>query len=165
MTLENLIGKGLQQEPASPEELRRFLNKIATKLADAQSETLSLDSRFDLAYDGTTPPKMLEYNADTPTTLIEAAVAQWNWKQDVHPNADQFNSLHEALVGRLKEIKERYKFDTLHMGCLTESQEDVGNLEYMLDVAVQAGLNANLMDMSEVGLETLKDGVRFVDMH
>ena len=51
MTLENLIGKGLQQEPASPEELRRFLNKIATKLADAQSETLSLDSRFDLAYE------------------------------------------------------------------------------------------------------------------
>ena len=51
MTLENLIGKGLQQEPASPEELRRFLNKIATKLADAQSETLSLDSRFDLSYE------------------------------------------------------------------------------------------------------------------
>lgn len=51
MTLENLIGKGLQQEPASPEELCRFLNKIATKLADAQSETLSLDSRFDLAYE------------------------------------------------------------------------------------------------------------------
>ncbi len=51
MTLENLIGKGLQQEPASPEELRRFLNKIAIKLADAQSETLSLDSRFDLAYE------------------------------------------------------------------------------------------------------------------
>ena len=51
MTLENLLGKGLQQEPASPEELRRFLNKIATKLADAQSETLSLDSRFDLAYE------------------------------------------------------------------------------------------------------------------
>lgn len=51
MTLENLVGKGLQQEPASPEELRRFLNKIATKLADAQSERLSLDSRFDLAYE------------------------------------------------------------------------------------------------------------------
>lgn len=51
MTLENLIGKGLQQEPASPEELRRFLNKIAIKLADAQSESLSLDSRFDLAYE------------------------------------------------------------------------------------------------------------------
>ena len=51
MTLENLIGKGLQQEAASPEEIRRFLNKIAIKLTDAQSETLSLDSRFDLAYE------------------------------------------------------------------------------------------------------------------
>ena len=51
MTLENLIGKGLQQEAASPEEIRRFLNKIAIKLTDAQRETLSLDSRFDLAYE------------------------------------------------------------------------------------------------------------------
>ena len=29
--------------------------------------------RFDLIYDGTAPPKLLEYNADTPTSLFEAA--------------------------------------------------------------------------------------------
>src|SRR4051812_21539726 len=32
----------------------------------------SVYGRFDLAYDGVTPPKLLEYNADTPTALIEA---------------------------------------------------------------------------------------------
>ncbi len=51
MTLDNLIGKGLQREPASPAEIRRFLAKIATKLSDAQSGALSLDSQFDLAYE------------------------------------------------------------------------------------------------------------------
>ncbi len=51
MTLENLIGKGLQREPASAEEVRRFLAKIATRLADAQNDAISLDSRFDLAYE------------------------------------------------------------------------------------------------------------------
>src|SRR5678816_2699482 len=37
----------------------------------------TLVGRFDLAYDGKGPPKLLEYNADTPTALYEAAVVQW----------------------------------------------------------------------------------------
>lgn len=51
MTLENLIGKGLQREPTSAEEIRRFLAKISTKLTDAGKNSISLDSRFDLAYE------------------------------------------------------------------------------------------------------------------
>ncbi len=51
MTLDNLIGKGLQNEPTRPAEIRRFLAKIATKLSDAQSGAVSLDSQFDLAYE------------------------------------------------------------------------------------------------------------------
>jgi len=51
MTLENLIGKGLQREPASKAEILRFITKINTKLADARNEHISLDSRFDLAYE------------------------------------------------------------------------------------------------------------------
>ncbi len=52
----------------------------------------------DLAYDGVGIPKMLEYNADTPTSLLEAAVIQWQWFQDTYPDADQFNSIHERLI-------------------------------------------------------------------
>ena len=40
-----------------------------------------LYGRVDLAYDGSGPPKLLEYNADTPTSLFEAAIVQWYWKQ------------------------------------------------------------------------------------
>lgn len=51
MTLDNLIGKGLQKEPTNATEIRRFRAKIATKLKDARASAVSLDSRFDLAYE------------------------------------------------------------------------------------------------------------------
>ena len=64
----------------------------------------SLFGRFDLSWDGTGEPKMLEYNADTPTALLEASVVQWYWLQDVLPGRDQFNSIHERLIDRWKQM-------------------------------------------------------------
>ncbi|VTP67349.1 Bifunctional glutathionylspermidine synthetase/amidase [Serratia rubidaea] len=66
----------------------------------------SLYSRLDLAYDGVNPPKLLENNADTPTSLYEAAFFQWIWLEDqinagkLDPQADQYNSLQEKLIER-----------------------------------------------------------------
>ena len=34
-----------------------------------------LMGRFDLAWDGNFPPKLLEYNADTPSVLVESAAS------------------------------------------------------------------------------------------
>ena len=51
MTLDNLIGKGLQRETSDAAEIARFLAKIQTKLTDAQTASISLDSRFDIAYE------------------------------------------------------------------------------------------------------------------
>lgn len=111
-----------------------------------------LYGRFDLAWDGSGAPKLLEYNADTPTSLIETAVAQWHWKEDVHPGTDQFNSVHEALVARLTAIRGQRPDARLHLACLYDSLEDVGNTEYLLDVAVQAGWHAAMLDLSDIGL-------------
>src|SRR6266478_6547796 len=69
-----------------------------------ESEPPSLYGRFDFSYDGVHPPKLLEYNADTPTSLLEAAVVQWYWLQDCFPKRDQFNSLHERLVALWKGL-------------------------------------------------------------
>lgn len=44
-----------------------------------------LYGRFDLRYDGQGQAKLLEYNADTPTALVESSVVQWYWLQDTHP--------------------------------------------------------------------------------
>ncbi|OYU85829.1 MAG: glutathionylspermidine synthase, partial [Burkholderiales bacterium PBB5] len=115
-----------------------------------------LYGRFDLAWDGTGHPKLLEYNADTPTSIIETAVAQWTWKVDVQPQADQFNSLHEALVARLSDIALRFARPQLHLACQFDSLEDVGNVEYLMDVALQAGWQASMLDLAEIG--TLPDG-------
>ena len=41
----------------------------------------SICGRFDFGYDGT-QLKMLEFNADTPTSLFEASIIQWYWLQD-----------------------------------------------------------------------------------
>jgi glutathionylspermidine synthase len=65
----------------------------------------TLYGRFDLSYDGKTPPKMLEYNADTPTLVIETSLMQWTWLQQVMPNCDQFNSFHEKMLDRFKYIR------------------------------------------------------------
>ncbi len=66
--------------------------------------------RFDFAY-GNDGFKLLEYNADTPTPLVETAV-QWHWVQDVYgTGGDQWNMVHELLVQRWKELLPRLPGD------------------------------------------------------
>jgi glutathionylspermidine synthase len=111
--------------------------------------------RFDLAYDGASPPQMLEYNADTPTALIEAAVIQWYWLEEVKKGCDQFNSLHEKLIDRWKELQQRAvkggHAAHLHLTGVFNELEDRRTVEYMQDVASQAGWTATLLDISEIG--------------
>ncbi len=81
----------------------------------------SLYGRFDLAYDGRNPPKMLEYNADTPTSILESAVAQWYWMEEVFSNDDQFNSLHERLVARWNALGDQ---PLIHFASIAGNEED-----------------------------------------
>jgi glutathionylspermidine synthase len=110
----------------------------------------SLYGRFDLAFDGGVP-KLLEYNADTPTSLLEAAVVQWYWLKDTHPRADQFNSLHERLIVRWQEVSPAG--ECFHFACDTDSYEDVGTVRYLMDTACQAGCTAALISMKDIGLK------------
>ena len=70
----------------------------------------SLYGRLDLSYGGSGDAKLLEYNADTPTSIFEAAVFQWTWLEQgierrlLDAGADQFNSLHERLIEAWKEL-------------------------------------------------------------
>ncbi len=121
----------------------------------------TLFGRFDLSWDGKSPPKMLEYNADTPTSLIEASVAQWYWLQDVKPGTDQFNSIHERLITRWQEISSALGVKTIHFACDGTSEEDVGNLDYMCDVATQAGMTPHFIDINHIGWDA--NGKRFTD--
>jgi glutathionylspermidine synthase len=83
----------------------------------------SLYSRLDLAWDGTGEPKLLENNADTPTSLYEAAFFQWIWLEDqlnagnLPEGSDQFNSLQEKLIERFAELREQYGFQPAASAC------------------------------------------------
>jgi len=50
MTLDNLVGKGLERAPASKAEMSGYLAKIRRKIADCKQKALSLDTRFDTAF-------------------------------------------------------------------------------------------------------------------
>ena len=115
-----------------------------------EAEPPSLYGRFDLAYDGAGPPKLLEYNADTPTSLLEAAVVQWNWLQDVFPRADQFNSLHERIIALWKELTPFLPGGRIDF-CSIDDVEDGITVTYLEDTARQAGLATSLFPVDEIG--------------
>ncbi|MDE3165653.1 MAG: glutathionylspermidine synthase family protein, partial [Acidobacteriota bacterium] len=122
-----------------------------------EAEPPSLYGRFDLAYDGVNPPKLLEYNADTPTSLLEAAVIQWYWLQDRFPKRDQFNSIHERLIALWKELAGYLPNRRLDL-CSMDDAEDGMTVTYLQDTAQQAGLTANIFPIDEIGW----DGANFV---
>jgi glutathionylspermidine synthase len=162
MCLE-LVGRAIEDE----NYLRRLkIPEIFWPLISASwhNDEASLYGRLDLSFDGRGPAKLLEYNADTPTSIFEAAVFQWTWlEQAIERNmipkrADQFNSIHERLIEAWKKLGGTHH---LHLAGMTESTEDAGTLAYLEDTATQAGLSTTLIDIEDVGLS--EDG-RFVDL-
>lgn len=78
--------------------------------------------RFDFAggIDGK-PIKLIEFNADTPTSLFETALLQWAILK--HNNLDeeqQFNTVYESIVNNFKRLitlfDDTEQFDTLYDG-------------------------------------------------
>jgi len=127
-------------------------------------DDLSLYGRMDFSFDGHGPVKLLEYNADTPTSIFEAAVFQWTWlEQGIERNiipkrSDQFNSIHERLIEAWKKLGGGRH---LYLAGMTGNTEDAGTLAYLQDTATQAGLDTTLIDIEEIGLR--EDG-GFVDV-
>jgi len=124
----------------------------------------SLYGRLDLSFDGRGPAKLLEYNADTPTSIFEAAVFQWTWLEQaierriIPATADQFNSIHECLIDAWKKVGAGRH---VHLAGTIENAEDAGTLAYLEDTARQAGLATTLIDIEDIGL---RDDGSFVDL-
>ena len=124
----------------------------------------SLYGRLDLSFDGRGPAKLLEYNADTPTSIFEAAVFQWTWLEQsierriIPATADQFNSIHERLIDAWKKVGAGRH---VHLAGTTENAEDAATLAYLEDTARQAGLATTLIDIEDIGL---RDDGSFADL-
>jgi glutathionylspermidine synthase len=129
------------------------------------AEPPALYGRFDFNWAGSEsgqPPKLLEYNADTPTSLLEAAVVQWYWLEEVGSSlpshhalsfldskVDQFNSIHERLIAKWKDIAPYLKSPIYFAGA--QEPEDILTLAYLQDTAQQAGLATKAIAMLDIG--------------
>lgn len=124
-------------------------------------DDFSLYGRMDFSWDGKSPPKLLEYNADTPTALVEAAVAQWFWLQDVSKLSDQFNSIHEHLIAAWKKFGGKSS-GPVHLGGLKENLEDAQTVLYIQDTCHQAGLVTKNLFVEDLGFDAAAKA--FVDL-
>ncbi|MEU4199594.1 glutathionylspermidine synthase family protein [Streptomyces sp. NPDC045470] len=154
-------------------EHRRFADlgiedrRLADLVAESwyrRAELPTLYGRFDLRHDGTGPAKLLEYNADTPTSLVEAAGPQWFWMEERFPGADQWNSLHERLVDAWRKqaglLPPGAPVHFAHSAG-DELGEDLMTVAYLEETARQAGLETVAIPVEEIGWDRLSG--RFVD--
>lgn len=110
--------------------------------------------RFDLAVNkDCTDIRLLEFNADTPTSLLEASVVQWYWLQDYDSSLDQFNSIHEKLVAHMSVCRDYLYGDLgLWFACVRNSEEDFMTVKYLQDCASQANVKNNFLYINDVGV-------------
>jgi glutathionylspermidine synthase len=145
-------------------------------------EPPAIYGRFDISWAGEqsgAPPKLLEYNADTPTTLLEAAVIQWTWLEEVAQHlpgmsflhkADQFNSIHDRLIAKWKDVA-RYLKQPVYFTALQSNPpdpdtaldlaEDYLTTIYLRDTANQAGIATRSIALQDIGWN--QDRQAFVD--
>jgi glutathionylspermidine synthase len=131
---------------------------LITRAWEAEPPALNY-GRFDLGLDRDGVPRLFEYNCDTPTALVEAALVQWFWKEDVLPASDQYNRIHEALVERWQTIAPALPGGLVHFAHVADSAgEDTLTTAYMMDLAREAGLQAERLVMQDIGWAGGLDG-------
>lgn len=148
-----------------------FWPSIASSWQGGQPQ---LYGRMDFSYHGQGPAKLLELNYDTPTSLYECGFFQWVWLEDaikqglIPGHADQFNSLQDKLLSALQHLAQglslRYPQDRLllHTASIKGSPEDRGTVQYLQDIAEQAGLRTQYLHIEDIGLN--KQG-QFTDLN
>ena len=124
-----------------------------------------LYGRFDLAggVDGK-PIKLIEFNADTPTSLFETAIIQWAMlKFNNLDEAAQFNDAYEALVENFKRLitleEDTSRFDEYYEGwkilfsSIAGSVEDENTTRLLEAAARDAGFECDFAFVDEVSFD------------
>lgn len=142
--VQHVMDNNLYSQFGIPENYAKYIEKSWSE------DHPSIYGRFDFCFKNG-QIKMLEFNADTPTSLYEAGIVQWFWLQDFDKNKDQFNSIHEKLIAYWKYLGTYLHPGMLHFTCLKETLEDLTNTEYMRDCAIQAELETKLVFIDDIG--------------
>jgi len=132
-----------------------------------------LYGRFDLAggIDGK-PIKLIEFNADTPTALIEKAVVQWALlKQNGLEEEAQFNFVYEALRDNFKRVvtlqEDVSNFEELYDGwkflfsSIAGSDEEENTVRLMQHIATEVGYDTEFAYVDEIDFD--ENGIFYND--
>ena len=134
-----------------------------------------LYGRFDFAGGlDRVPIKLLEFNADTPTLLLDTAIAQWAMlKANGLDEYRQFNNLHECIkenFQRLVTLEESVeKFDEYYEGwkilfaSVRDAQEDEDTTKYLQSIAQEAGFLTEFAYMDEIEFDP-EEGIFYNDV-
>ncbi|KAK4146670.1 glutathionylspermidine synthase [Dichotomopilus funicola] len=136
----------------------------------------SVYGRFDVCFGGLDhpderlrTPRFYEFNADTPTSLVEAASVQWLWLEQTGLGRDQWNEVAEKLIeGWRRNLREggegKKKKMTVHFAIARDEPtgEDAMNTLLLLDTCQQAGWPTKAIFMDEIA-RSEEDG-RFYDL-
>jgi hypothetical protein len=76
MSLDNLVGKGLEKAATDADEVARYLAMIESKLKDSKNPSISLVSRFDLAFESLLQAAVLALRANGYRTNSQAGHQQ-----------------------------------------------------------------------------------------
>jgi glutathionylspermidine synthase len=87
-------------------------------------------------------------------------VIQWRWLEDVFPDLDQWNWIHERLVAKWTDLRP-YVADPIHFAH-DGYEEHLLTVSYLRDTAHAAGLRSKILRMKEIGWDRAREC--FVDL-
>ena len=114
----------------------------------------AMTGRFDLAYDGVHPPKMLEYNADAPGMVFETGYFQLHWHEQaaaqgiVPADSGQYNKLQDNILEFFRSFKPSGK--VIHIAYLEGMSADLRDLRYLIACARHAGREAKEILLGDI---------------
>ena len=142
----------ISEKPDFMERMLQIPAEVCERICESWNrDALSLYGRFDCLLDEKGVPRILEFNADTPTSLLEASVIQWQWKEECFPECDQYNGIHEGLVQSWKDIFPAGS--NIHFVGALDDHEDTGTLQYLASTAMEAGYSTRVLDINSMNLQ------------
>lgn len=131
-----------------PDQMRDFIRQSYSQ------RNTSVIGRMDFGYDGVTPPRLLEYNADTSAILYETGYYQGQWLNDLitlghfTTETTQFNILQDNLIMALHAKKNI--LNPLHISCCKDAPEDRMTTAYFENCAQIAGINSHFVHYEDI---------------
>jgi glutathionylspermidine synthase len=146
---EHVLQNDLLTQMGIPQNLHELI-----RLTWDDDRNLHLYGRFDFAggTDGL-PIKLLEFNADTPTSLPETAIIQW---AQLHANKideeHQFNFVYEALTDNFNRLRDQNpgREPAILFSTLRDAPEDDNNVNLLSMAAKEAGFETSFCYIDEV---------------